>query len=46
MRLTSEQVENIKNEFNEWKDKMYANKSLEDRQDLGAFFILFPNFFI
>ena len=38
MTLTNEQVENIKSEFNQWKDKMYANKSLEDRQDLGAFF--------
>lgn len=38
MTLTNEQVESIKSEFNLWKDKMYANKSLEDRQDLGAFF--------
>lgn len=38
MRLTNEQIECIKSEFNLWKDKMYANKSLEDRQDLGAFF--------
>ena len=38
MTLTKEQVENIENEFNQWKDKMYANKTLAERQDLGAFF--------
>ena len=38
MILTNEQVENIKSEFNQWKDKMYANKTLSERQDLGAFF--------
>ena len=38
MRLTNEQIINVENEFNQWKDKMYADKTLEDRQDLGAFF--------
>ena len=38
MTLTSEQVENIKSEFNQWKDKMYANKTLAERQDFGQFF--------
>src|SRR5574344_1302965 len=38
MTITKEQIDNITNEFNQWKDKMYANKSLEDRQDLGQFF--------
>jgi protein-L-isoaspartate O-methyltransferase len=36
--LTNEQVENIKSEFNQWKDKMYANKTLSERQDFGMFF--------
>ena len=38
MTLTNEQVENIKNEFNQWKDKMYANKTFSERQDFGMFF--------
>lgn len=38
MTLTNEQVESIKNEFNQWKDKMYANKTLSERQDFGMFF--------
>lgn len=38
MTLTNEQVENIKSEFNQWKDKMYANKSLSERQNFGQFF--------
>lgn len=38
MKLTDEQKKTIEKEYNEWKDKMYANKSLEERQDLGAFF--------
>lgn len=38
MTLTNEQIENIENEFNQWKDKMYGNKTLKERQDLGAFF--------
>ena len=38
MTLTNEQVESIKNEFNQWKDKMYANKTLSERQDFGQFF--------
>src|SRR5574344_1267225 len=38
MTLTNEQVENIKSEFNQWKDKMYANKTLSERQDFGQFF--------
>ena len=38
MLLTDKQKQDIIAEFNEWKDKMYANKTLEDRQDLGAFF--------
>ena len=38
MTLTKEQITNIEEEFNQWKDKMYANKSLSERQDLGQFF--------
>jgi type I restriction-modification system DNA methylase subunit len=38
MTLTNEQIENIENEFNQWKDKMYANKTLAERQDFGQFF--------
>lgn len=38
MLLTKEQVENIKSEFSQWKDKMYANKTLAERQDFGQFF--------
>lgn len=38
MTLTNEQVENIKSEFNQWKDKMYADKTLQERQDYGQFF--------
>ena len=38
MTLTNEQIENIENEFNQWKDKMYADKTLQERQDYGQFF--------
>ena len=38
MLLTNEQITNIENEFNQWKDKMYADKSLVERQDFGQFF--------
>lgn len=38
MLLTNEQIENIKSEFSQWKDKMYANKTLAERQDFGQFF--------
>lgn len=38
MTLTKEQTQNIEEEFNQWRDRMYANKSLAERQDLGQFF--------
>lgn len=38
MQLNDNQKEAIINEYNQWKDKMYANKTLSERQDLGAFF--------
>ena len=44
MTLTNEQVENIKSEFNQWKDKIYANKTLSERQDFGQFRPILANF--
>lgn len=38
MILSDTQKENIKREFESWRDLMYANKTLKERQDLGAFF--------
>ena len=38
MQLNDNQKEAIINEFNQWKDKMYANKTLSERQDFGQFF--------
>ena len=38
MTLTDKQKQDIIAEFNQWKDKMYANKSLEERKDFGQFF--------
>ena len=38
MQLNDNQKEAIINEFNQWKDKMYANKTLSERQDFGMFF--------
>ena len=38
MLLTNEQIMDVENEFNQWKDKMYADKSLAERQDFGQFF--------
>ena len=38
MLLTDKQKQDIIEEFNEWKDKMYANKTLAERQDYGQFF--------
>ena len=38
MLLTDKQKRDIIEEFNEWKDKMYANKTLAERQDYGQFF--------
>ena len=38
MTLSNEQKENIKKEFENWRNLMYGNKTLEERQDLGAFF--------
>lgn len=38
MQLSDNQKEAIINEYNRWKDKMYANKTLSERQDFGQFF--------
>ena len=38
MILANEQTENIKKEFENWRNSMYGNKTLKERQDLGAFF--------
>ena len=38
MLLTNEQITGVENEFSQWKDKMYADKTLAERQDFGQFF--------
>lgn len=38
MKLTEEQKQNITDEYNQWKDKQYAGKTLEQRKELDAFF--------
>ena len=38
MLLTNKQKQDIIEEFSQWKDKMYANKTLAERQDFGQFF--------
>lgn len=38
MQLSDNQKKAITDEYNQWKDKMYANKTLAERQDFGQFF--------
>lgn len=38
MKLTDEQINAIKNEYSQWKDSMYANRTLSERKDFGQFF--------
>lgn len=38
MKLTDEQINAIKEEYAQWKDKMYADNSLSRRKDFGQFF--------
>lgn len=38
MKLTSEQIDSIHKEYVQWKDKMYANRTLTERKDFGQFF--------
>ena len=38
MKLTDEQIKAIKEEYTQWKDSMYANRTLSERKDFGQFF--------
>ena len=38
MKLTDEQVKAIKDEYTQWKDGMYANRTLSERKVFGQFF--------
>lgn len=38
MKLTQEQKDKITTEYEQWKEKMYAGKSKEERQKMGQFF--------
>lgn len=38
MKLTDEQINAIKNEYSQWKDSMYANRTLSECKDFGQFF--------
>ena len=38
MKLTDKQINAIKEEYSQWKDKMYANRTLSERKDFGQFF--------
>lgn len=38
MQLNDNQKKAITDEYSQWKDKMYANKTLAERQDFGQFF--------
>ena len=38
MKLTDEQINEIKEEYTKWKDSMYANRTLSERKDFGQFF--------
>ena len=38
MKLTDEQINAIKDEYTQWKDGMYANRTLSERKDFGQFF--------
>lgn len=38
MKLTQEQKNKIITEYEQWKEKMYAGKSKEERQKMGQFF--------
>lgn len=38
MKLTDEQINAIKNEYSQWKDRMYADRTLSERKDFGQFF--------
>lgn len=38
MKLTQEQKDAIEKEYSQWKDHLYADKTLQERQDFGQFF--------
>src|SRR5574344_1788454 len=38
MKLTDDQMKSIEEETLQWKEKLYANKTLEERKSLGQFF--------
>lgn len=38
MKLTQETKQKIINEYNDWFESQYGNKSLDERKELGAFF--------
>lgn len=38
MKLTQETKQKIINEYNDWFENQYGDKSLEERKELGAFF--------
>ena len=38
MKLTDEQIKAIKEEYTQWKDGMYANRTSSERKDFGQFF--------
>ena len=38
MHISDSQKEAIINEYNQWKDSMYANRTLSERKDFGQFF--------
>lgn len=38
MKLTDSQINAIREEYTQWKDKMYADNSLSRRKDFGQFF--------
>ena len=38
MKLTDEQINAIHTEYSQWKDSMYANRTLSERKDFGQFF--------
>lgn len=38
MKLNSEILKKIENEYSQWFEEQYAGKTLKERQKLGAFF--------
>lgn len=38
MKLSEDQIRSINVEYSQWKDKMYADRTLTERKDFGQFF--------